>query len=103
MLQVILNGNQTTTNTEGPTGITIAADHAVFKTAWWLGSVTDNNMGTVAYPAMDEIAPGMTPDGWADEGWYRLLQVRLQCFILRDIERWFVLTPCLPDTCLLLA
>jgi hypothetical protein len=30
--------------------------------------------GTVAYPAFDEIAPGMTPDGWADEGWYRLIQ-----------------------------
>jgi hypothetical protein len=75
LLQVIFNGNRTIANTEGPAGITIAADHAVFKTAWWLGSATDNNMGTVAYPAMDTIAPGMTPDGWADEGWYRLLQV----------------------------
>ena len=75
--QVILNDNHTSTNTEGPSGINIPADSAVFKTAWWLGSATDNNMGTIAYPAMDQIAPGMTPDGWADEGWYRLVQVSL--------------------------
>ena len=79
---MILNGNHTPTNTEGPTGITIPTDPAVFKTAWWLGSATDNNMGTVAYPAMDKIAPGMTPDGWADEGWFRLLQVVPSLFVL---------------------
>lgn len=82
MSQVIFNGNHTPTNTEGPTGIAIPTDPAVFKTAWWLGSATDNNMGTVAYPTMDKIAPGMTPDGWADEGWFRLLQVCPSLFVL---------------------
>jgi hypothetical protein len=89
--QVIFNGNHTPTNTEGPTGITIPTDPAVFKTAWWLGSTTDNNMGTVAYPTMDKIAPGMTPDGWADEGWFRLLQVcpslYVLCFLCRNPSR----------------
>ena len=46
-----------------------------FKTAWWLGSATDNNMGTVAYNnSFAQIAAGMTPDGWADEGWFNLLE-----------------------------
>ena len=50
-------------------------DPATYKTAWWLGSATDNNMGTVVYPAFNAIGAGdMAPGGWADEMWYRLVQ-----------------------------
>jgi hypothetical protein len=60
---------------QGPTGFVLSTDKAVFKTAWWLGSAEDTNMGTVAYPTLtDQIAPGMAPDGWADECWARLIQ-----------------------------
>jgi|EP01047_Picozoa_sp_COSAG01_P066076 hypothetical protein len=32
-------------------------------------------MGTVAYSTLaDDIALGATPDGWADEGWVRMIQ-----------------------------
>jgi hypothetical protein len=41
-------------------------------------------MGTVAYPSMDDIAPGMTPDGWADEGWFRLIQASVTVIIVPD-------------------
>src|SRR5438105_14272780 len=43
-----------------------------FKPAWWLGSDSDCNAGTVVYPhlALSRIAP----EGWADLGWYRLLE-----------------------------
>merc|ERR1712224_1012169 len=50
---------------------TVAAE---FKTAWWLGSVNDNNMGTVVHKGAIPITAGMAPDGWADEGWYNLVQ-----------------------------
>eukprot|EP01046_Picozoa_sp_COSAG06_P049711 COSAG06_NODE_7710_length_2403_cov_93.648003_4_plen_60_part_00 len=53
-MTVILNGNQTAQaaglidgGAQGPAGITLRTDHAVFKTAWWLGSTSDNNMGTL--------------------------------------------------------
>lgn len=72
---IILNGNSTSPTPQAGAGITLPTDNAVFKTAWWLGSATDNNMGTVAYPKLTEdIAPGMAPDMWADEGWFRLIQ-----------------------------
>ena len=48
---------------------------ARFKTAWWLGSPTDNNMGTVVYDDRWEgLFDGMAPEGWADEGWFRLIE-----------------------------
>ena len=77
--------------TQGPQGISLQTDPAVFKTAWWLGSAADNNMGTVAYPGLDLIAPGMVPDSWADEGWFRLIQGG-QNYIL-DQACQFISTP----------
>lgn len=55
-------------------GIEFATDVASFKTAWWLGSASDNNMGTVVYNESASITEGMAPERWADEGWYRLIQ-----------------------------
>lgn len=52
----------------------LPTDPATFKTAWWLGTLQDNNMGTVVYNASKPITKGMAPDGWADEGWYNLVQ-----------------------------
>merc|ERR1712083_578172 len=66
------------------TSIDLPTDPAVFKPAWWLGSASDNNMGTVVYNASDPILRGMAPDGWADEGWYNLIQGG-QNFILDSI------------------
>ena len=40
----------------------------------WLGSETDNNMGTVVYNSSSPITSGMAPEGWADEGWFNLIQ-----------------------------
>jgi len=48
---------------------------AVFKTAWWLGGgAAGNNMGTVVYENSATITKGMAPDGWADEGWFNLVE-----------------------------
>ena len=72
---VLNNGSHDTTDGgQGGSGHSfgIKTDKAVFKTAWWLGSASDNNMGTVAYK--HPVFAGMTPDGWADEGWVRLIQ-----------------------------
>ena len=52
----------------------LPTEPAKFKTAWWLGSATDNNMGTVVYHDLWQgVFAGMAPDGWADEGWFRLI------------------------------
>jgi hypothetical protein len=67
---IILVNNATTGN-----ALNMQSDPAVFKTAWWLGQPTDNNMGTVVYDDFNtNVAPGMAPDGWADEGWFNLIQ-----------------------------
>ena len=71
---ILFNGNTSSPMEKAGTAIKLDTDHAVFKTALWLGNPSDNNMGTVAYPTLsDEIAPGAAPDGWADEGWVSLM------------------------------
>lgn len=73
-MTVVVNANATSAaGAQGPAGIPLATDRAVFKAATWLGSADDSMMGTVAYPILDTIAPGMAPDGWADECWHRLI------------------------------
>lgn len=53
----------------------LQTEPAKFKTAWWLGSSTDNNMGTIVYHDLWQgVFAGMAPDGWADEGWFRLIE-----------------------------
>ena len=55
-----------------------------FKSAWWLGTATDNNCGSVAYtelPACANVTAGMIgPDGfgsgsdaWLDRSWHELV------------------------------
>jgi len=65
---VLNNGTGTTFPIHFPTA------PARFKTAWWLGNPTDSNMGTVVYNSSAPITSGMALDGWADEGWYRLIE-----------------------------
>lgn len=43
-----------------------------FKTTWWVGSKTDNNVGTVVYD--NPVCGDMAPEGWCDQGWYSLLE-----------------------------
>ena len=65
---VLLLNNGTGDN--GDTPLSFQTDPAVYKTAWWLGSSNDNNMGFVVYEnASNNVVPGMTPGGWPDEGW----------------------------------
>lgn len=62
----------------------LPTDGAVFKTAWWLGGgAAGNNMGTVVYENSAAITKGMAPDGWADEGWFNLVEGG-QEFVLDD-------------------
>jgi len=53
-----------------------------FKTAWWLGSARDSNVGTVVYD--NPITRAVAPDGWCDAGWYRLLE-GAQTYILDEL------------------
>ena len=53
-----------------------------FKTSWWLGSERDCNVGTVVYD--NPVTGEMTPDGWCDAGWYRLLE-GAQTYILDSL------------------
>lgn len=43
-----------------------------FKSAWWKGSESDNNAGTVVYDS--PVTRAMAPEGWCDASWYRLLE-----------------------------
>jgi len=43
-----------------------------FKSAWWKGSESDNNAGTVVYD--HPVTRAMAPEGWCDASWYRLLE-----------------------------
>lgn len=43
-----------------------------FKSAWWKGSASDNNAGTVVYD--HPVTRAMAPEGWCDTSWYRLLE-----------------------------
>ena len=52
-----------------------------FKTTWWLGSARDSNVGTVV--ADNPVTEGMAPEGWCDNGWYRLLESG-RAFLLDD-------------------
>ena len=70
---------------------------ARFKTAWWLGSPTDNNMGTVVYDDRWEgLFDGMAPEGWADEGWFRLIEGGPS-----SLSKPLSLAMCQPCTCTL--
>jgi len=55
-----------------------------YKQAWWLGSATDNNAGTIVYNKDADTAKilgGMAPDGYADQSWYRMVE-GAQTFLL---------------------
>ena len=67
---VLMLNNGTKVSRSGEvTPITLETDPAVYKTAWWLGSANDNNMGFVVYKnASDEVFPGMASEGWPDNG-----------------------------------
>ena len=41
--------------------------------AWWLGSATDNNAGTLVYDNAAQVLGGMAPDGYADQSWFRMI------------------------------
>ncbi|HEY5913445.1 MAG TPA: sugar-binding domain-containing protein [Verrucomicrobiae bacterium] len=53
-----------------------------FKSAWWLGSDTDCNAGTVVYP--HPATRAIAPDGWCDLGWYHLLE-GAQAYLLDEV------------------
>lgn len=79
---LMLKGQDLAANFGGP----VPSDPAVFKTAWWLGGGgAGNNMGTVVYNSSSAFTGGMAPDGWADEGWFNLIQGGRE-FILDDLE-----------------
>ncbi len=65
-----------------PAGV-FPTDVTTFKSAWWLGVFPgDSNAGTVVYDS--PVTKAMTPDGWCDGGWFRLLQ-GAQTVILDDL------------------
>lgn len=61
-----------------------------FKQAWWLGSATDNNAGTLVYDNAAAILGGMAPDHFADQTWWRMVN-GAQTFLLDEM-------PTLPGT-----
>ena len=61
-----------------------------FKQAWWLGSATDNNAGTLVYDNAAPILGGMAPDHFADQTWWRMVN-GAQTFLLDEM-------PSLPGT-----
>mmetsp|Transcript_34529 Transcript_34529/g.60157 ORF Transcript_34529/g.60157 Transcript_34529/m.60157 type:complete len:519 (+) Transcript_34529:1118-2674(+) len=46
-----------------------------YKQAWWLGSSSDNNAGTMVYKdaVTQKILGGMAPGGYADISWFRMI------------------------------
>lgn len=54
-----------------------------FKQAWWLGSATDNNAGTLVYDNAAAILGGMAPDGYADQSWFHMIN-GAQTFLMGD-------------------
>jgi hypothetical protein len=52
-----------------------------FKPAWWLGSESDCNAGTVVYP--HPVTRAIAPEGWCDAGWHRLLE-GAQAYVLNE-------------------
>ena len=72
MRRAVLGGTQRGTQSST---LGFQTQPAKFKTAWWLGSPTDNNMGTIIYDDLWKgVFAGMAPDGWADQCWFRLIQ-----------------------------
>ena len=43
-----------------------------FESCWWLGSPSDNNVGTVVYDDADGMLTGMS-EGWCDGTWERMI------------------------------
>lgn len=56
-----------------------------FKQAWWLGSATDNNAGTLVYnDRAANVLGGMAPDGYADQSWFRMIN-GAQTFLMDEM------------------
>lgn len=55
-----------------------------FKSAWWLGSTTDNNCGSVVYSSAASILSGMAEDGYLDYSWHSLVN-DCQTILMEDL------------------
>ena len=56
-----------------------------FKQAWWLGSATDNNAGTLVYDNAAPVLGGMAPDGYADQSWFTMIN-GAQTFLIEELH-----------------
>jgi hypothetical protein len=56
-----------------------------FKQAWWLGSATDNNAGTLVYDNAAPVLGGMAPDGYADQSWFTMVN-GAQTFLIEELH-----------------
>ena len=55
-----------------------------FKSAWWLGSTSDNNCGSVVYSSAGSILSGMAEDGYLDYSWHSLVN-NCQTILMEDL------------------
>eukprot|EP01047_Picozoa_sp_COSAG01_P014799 COSAG01_NODE_729_length_14031_cov_24.502800_4_plen_771_part_00 len=59
-------------------------DTTRFKQAWWLGSASDNNAGTLVYSNAATILGGMAPERYADQTWWRMIN-GAQTFLMDEM------------------